>query len=122
MYKVVVEREFSAAHHIDRYPGECQRLHGHNWRIQLIACSNTLNDLGIVVDFRDMENALDEVIQPLDHQYLNQLPEFLNKNPSSEIIAEYIYSQLTQLFPDIPTAEVRVWETPTKYGAYGLSI
>lgn len=120
MYKVMVEREFSAAHHINRYHGECQRLHGHNWRIQLIACSNTLNDLGIVVDFRDMENALDKVIHPLDHQYLNELPDFLDKNPTSEIIAEHIYSQLRLLFPDIPITEVRVWETPTKYGAYRL--
>ncbi|MEK7275649.1 MAG: 6-carboxytetrahydropterin synthase QueD [Candidatus Desantisbacteria bacterium] len=118
MYTVMVEREFSAAHHINKYPGECQRLHGHNWRIQLIACSNTLNNLGIVVDFRDMENALDRVIHPLDHQYLNNLPEFLDKNPTSEIIAEHIYSQLTLLFPEIPVTEVRVWETPTKYGAY----
>jgi 6-pyruvoyltetrahydropterin/6-carboxytetrahydropterin synthase len=118
MYSVMVEREFSAAHHINRYPGECQRLHGHNWRIQIIASSNTLNDLGIVVDFRDMGNALDEAIHQLDHQYLNELPEFLDKNPTAEIIAKHIYSQLILLFPDIPTTEVRVWETPTKYGAY----
>ncbi|MFH1961600.1 MAG: 6-carboxytetrahydropterin synthase QueD [bacterium] len=118
MYKVMVEREFSAAHHINEYQGECQRLHGHNWRIQIIACSNILNKLGIVVDFRDMENALDKVIQPLDHQCLNQLSEFSEKNPTSETIAEHIYTQLTLLSPDIPVTEVRVWETSTKYGAY----
>ncbi|PIP40115.1 6-carboxytetrahydropterin synthase QueD [Candidatus Desantisbacteria bacterium CG_4_8_14_3_um_filter_40_12] len=120
MYEVLIEEEFSAAHHIQGYQGECQRLHGHNWRVQVIANSHALNKLGMVIDFREMEEATNKVIKPLDHQYLNELPEFSDKNPTSEIIAEHIYAQLKLLFPNIPVAKVLVWETPTKYGAYQM--
>lgn len=118
MYEVSIEEEFSAAHHIQGYQGDCQRLHGHNWRVQIIANSNTLNELGMVVDFREIEEETQKVIKSLDHQYLNKLPEFSGKNPTAEVIAEYIYTQINLLFPNIPVTGVRVWETPTKYGAY----
>ncbi|MFH1096739.1 MAG: 6-carboxytetrahydropterin synthase QueD [Candidatus Desantisbacteria bacterium] len=118
MYEVSIEEEISAAHYIHGYQGDCQRLHGHNWKVQVIANSNILNELGMVIDFREMEEAAHKVIKPLDHQYLNELPEFSDKNPTSEVIAEHIYAQLNRLFPNIPVIKVLVWETPTKYGAY----
>jgi 6-pyruvoyltetrahydropterin/6-carboxytetrahydropterin synthase len=52
------------------------------------------------VDFRTVKNAVNTIIDDLDHCDLNQHPSFLDRNPSSENIAVYIYDQLAKKLID----------------------
>lgn len=111
MFKAKVIDSFSAAHSLRGYQGDCERLHGHNYRVEVVVVSEVLDGVGIVMDFRDLKLALKGVLGEMDHQYLNDLPRFSAINPSAENIAAYIYERLKTLVPaPVRLGEVGVWE------------
>ncbi|MDI6736248.1 MAG: 6-carboxytetrahydropterin synthase QueD [bacterium] len=123
MYQVRIETEFCAAHRIMKQGSKCSRLHGHNWKIEVVASHDKLDESGMVIDFHKLEDLTKKVVEPLDHQNLNELAPFSNSNPTAEKIAEYIYYQasllgLEKLLPAIKLEKVTVWETPTTWASY----
>jgi len=121
VYQVRVEAEFCAAHKISGQEDKCARLHGHNWKVEVIVSQERLDNLGMIIDFEELEILTKKVIAPLDHRDLNELELFLNSNPTAEVIAEYIYLELEKLLNKIKLEEVRVWETPTVWALYRKS-
>lgn len=118
MYEVIVKEHFSAAHQLRDISGHCENLHGHNWRVDVFIRAETVNEIGIVIDFEAVEEAVKEIIDRFDHQVLNELSVFQDLNPSAENIARYIYEELKQRLSSgsIRTHKVTVWETDS-YGA-----
>ncbi|MBU0730435.1 MAG: 6-carboxytetrahydropterin synthase QueD [Proteobacteria bacterium] len=94
MFDIFIETHFSAGHHLRDYPGNCEQPHGHNWTVKVTVRATELDELGMGVDFRTIKNALNEVLDGLDHRNLNEHPDFLTKNPSSENIAVHIFDNL----------------------------
>lgn len=93
-YEVKVEGGFAAAHALRGYGDPCERLHGHNFRVTAVARAPELNPVGIALDFKEFRARLDEVLGQLDHQNLNELPPFDERNATAENIAAYIFEQL----------------------------
>lgn len=119
MYKVGVRKRFSAAHSLREYGGNCERLHGHNWIVEVVCSGKTTDTLGMLLDFRVLKKELNEILDELDHNFLNDMEPFKTENPSSENIARYIYNRLAARLkspPDID--EVRVWESDDSWAAY----
>ena len=114
VYEVYVKTHFSAAHCLDGYPGDCARLHGHNWIVEVYVQCKKLNDIGIGIDFRDIKIAVKDVMEGLDHFNLNDLPAFQNINPSSENIAKFLYKEISKRINSdvISVSKVKVSETP----------
>jgi len=94
VFEICVETHFSAAHSLIGYQGNCAQIHGHNWIVEVFVRCRELNDIGIGIDFRDVRQAIKDIIKDLDHSYLNEYPEFKNTNPSSENIAKFLYREL----------------------------
>jgi 6-pyruvoyltetrahydropterin/6-carboxytetrahydropterin synthase len=120
-YELKAETVFSAAHALRGYQGDCERTHGHNFRVQAVVCGQELDELGMLVDFKILKEQLVKACAELDHQDLNRLPAFEKKNPSSEVLAEYIYGQLSELLQKkysgrVKLRQITVWESE-KYGA-----
>jgi 6-pyruvoyltetrahydropterin/6-carboxytetrahydropterin synthase len=113
MYELAVNSQFSAAHNLRNYAGKCEALHGHNWRVEVFVRAAALGKGGMVLDFRILREETEQVLEALDHQYLNDLPYFQNEEPSSENIARYIYEALTErLRPHgIAPYKVTAWES-----------
>ena len=113
MHKVTVWSEFSAAHFLREYKGNCEKLHGHNWKVSLTVSSKRLTSKGIVIDFKDLRKMLGEALKELDHSYLNELSSFKKNNPTSENIAVYIYKHIQKRLKskDCKVADISVWET-----------
>jgi len=116
MFSVKVEADFSSAHNLRRYKGKCESLHGHNWKIEVTACAETLDKTGMVVDFKVLRKALHACLEKLDHKYLNEIPYFKKVNPTSENIAEYIYETLKRRVKNIRS--VTVWENDSSCATY----
>jgi len=111
MFSARVRDSFSSAHRLRGYEGDCERLHGHNYKVEIVVQSMQLDTMGIVMDFRDLKKLLKEVISTLDHQYLNELPAFEKINPSAENIACHIYTSICdKIQPPVKLSEVIVWE------------
>jgi 6-pyruvoyltetrahydropterin/6-carboxytetrahydropterin synthase len=59
---------FGAAHFVT-YADECERLHGHNYRVAA-TLEGPLNDQGYVHDFTDLKRLLREIVDELDHMVI----------------------------------------------------
>ena len=121
MYELVVEKTIAAAHYLRNYDGPCERLHGHNYRIQVYVTGDRLNDSGLLEDFGDIKKALNAVLERMDHYNLNDLPEFADLSPSAENIARVIGDALARHpFERGRVDRVQVWETPLQAATYYL--
>ncbi len=108
MFELTIRDEFAAAHYLRDYPGACERPHGHNWKVEVSVRGEELNEIGVLIDFKDLKRFLKEVLDELDHRDLNEHPAFQDKNPSSENIARYIFEKLTSKLAPYPVKLVRV--------------
>jgi 6-pyruvoyltetrahydropterin/6-carboxytetrahydropterin synthase len=96
MFHIFVKSHFSAGHHLRNYPGNCERPHGHNWKVEVTVRATGLDNLGMGVDFRTAKEAVNKALETLDHHDLNEHPHFQSINPSSENIAVYLFNTLQQ--------------------------
>lgn len=94
MIDIFIKTHFSGGHHLRDYPGNCERPHGHNWKVKVKVRANALDRLGMGIDFKTLKKHVNRVVDDLDHRDLNEHPAFLDKNPSSENIAMFIFSEL----------------------------
>ena len=90
MYELKVVSRFAAAHQLKMVAEKCENLHGHNWRVEVYIAGQELNSAGVLMDFGEIKVHLREIIDSLDHKFLNELNLFADGNPSSENIARYI--------------------------------
>lgn len=120
MFELTVETTFSAAHQLKGYMGKCERLHGHNWKVQVHVIAERLNEIDIAIDFQELKRLTNEVVSTLDHNILNEIFPFTEKNPSSENIAKWIYDSLRKKINDenIHLSAVTVWESETSSATY----
>ncbi|MBE9520208.1 MAG: 6-carboxytetrahydropterin synthase QueD [Proteobacteria bacterium] len=110
MFNIFIKSHFSAGHHLRDYPGNCERPHGHNWKVEVTVKATELDELGMGIDFRTLKTAVNEVLDTLDHSDLNEHPDFQSINPSSENIAVYIFRNLQK---DLTT---------DRYGVYSVTV
>ncbi|MDG2354142.1 MAG: 6-carboxytetrahydropterin synthase QueD [Gammaproteobacteria bacterium] len=120
MFVLKIVTDFASAHSLRDYPGDCSRLHGHNWQVEVSVESEVLNDLGIAIDFREIKKQTKAVVKRLDHQYLNEIPPFDELNPTAENIAKYFFDEVAKLInnQNVRICEVIIWETPRASVAY----
>lgn len=120
IFEIYVKTHFSAAHFLRGYPGDCARIHGHNWDIEVFVTCTELDGIGIGIDFRDIKQTVNEILEDLDHTNLNDLPAFKEQNPTSENIARYLYREIGKKL-NTETAQVSrvvVAETPNAGACY----
>lgn len=120
MFRLLVRAEFSAAHNLREYKGKCEELHGHNWKVEIVVIARKANKQGLVIDFHEIKSALQQVLEELDHKYLNQLAYFKKNNPTSENLARYIYDKLDGKWQmaNGRLQEVTVWESDNCSATY----
>jgi 6-pyruvoyltetrahydropterin/6-carboxytetrahydropterin synthase len=120
MYELKISTHFSAAHQLREFHGKCERLHGHNWKIDVYVCSQVLDDPGFVIDFGILNNIVCEIMKQLDHKFLNDLNPFKNRNPSSENIAQYVAKELAARLDSANASVSRItaWESENASATY----
>lgn len=109
MHRVKIRTNFSSAHNLREYKGNCENLHGHNWKVEAYLKSETLDNLGMVEDFREFKKNMRIIMDDLDHKYINEIEYFKTVNPTSENIARYIFERLEVIY-GAKTDKVIVWE------------
>ncbi|UVO30592.1 6-carboxytetrahydropterin synthase QueD [Bradyrhizobium arachidis] len=107
---------FEAAHCLPNVPAthKCSRIHGHSYRIEVQLDGPVDPVTGFVIDFSDLEESLVEIVNALDHRYLNEVEGLYN--PTAENIAVWIWERLHRKVPQISC--VRVYETSDAWAEY----
>ncbi|MBU1853951.1 MAG: 6-carboxytetrahydropterin synthase QueD [Candidatus Omnitrophica bacterium] len=120
MYEILIKSDFSGAHNLKGYRGRCEELHGHNWKVEARFETDTLDKIGIAVDFKILKSRLKTILNKLDHSYLNRTKAFKGKNPSAENIARYIFKGLKSSIKkkDLSLKSVSIWESDTSCATY----
>ena len=113
MFEVTVRDHIASAHQLHGYDGPCKDMHGHTWKVEMVVCGNKLDEVGLLADFKVLKAKLKEVLMPLDHVVLNDIPAFKSLNPSTENIARHIYHALKTTVAPLQLKQVQVWESDT---------
>jgi len=120
MYKITIRKDFSSAHKLREYKGKCESLHGHNWKIEVTVKGNNLNKTGLLMDFGDLKIIVNDIIDKLDHKYLNETEPFDKINPTSENIAKFIFDEVDKNLKgnNCKIDNVKVWESDNSFATY----
>jgi len=119
-YELMIETDFAAAHSLRGYPGDCARLHGHNWRVELYITCEDLDDIGLAVDYKILKRELKAALADWDHYNLNDIPPFDSINPSSENVARILYERMAKRLNDarLRVSRIAIGETCTAKVTY----
>lgn len=122
MFEVEIISGFAAAHRLRDYKGKCERLHGHNYRVHVRVRSGALGSGGMIIDFGDLKKITADILERLDHAYLNDIPPFDRLEPSAENLAAHIFDQIDR---ELHTRggggilhSISVWESDTAVATY----
>jgi len=119
MFELKVITKFAAAHQLTMVAQKCENLHGHNWKIEVCVAGEKLDEGGVLVDFGIIKKNIREIMETLDHKFLNELEIFKGKQPSSEIIGIYIAEELQKtLEGNLKVSKVHVWESDDACATY----
>ena len=101
------EFSFEAAHRLPNVEAghKCARLHGHSFRVEVQVTGEVGADTGWVMDFADLATAWQPVHDDLDHRYLNEVAGL--ENPTSEVLAQWIWARLASGLPGLSAVTVR---------------
>lgn len=123
MYKIKVQTEVAGAHWLSlNYDSPCQRLHGHNWLIEVEIATDELDDNGMVCDFKVAKTILKKYVHDvLDHTVLNDTFDF---NPTAENISKWVAGQVNQALIEYvvkgTVTKVCVYETPNNVAIWEI--
>jgi len=122
MYRLMIKTSFAAAHNLINYQGDCENLHGHNWRVEVVVSAKELDKAGLGIDFKILKKQTNSLLDELDHKYLNDLTPFKNDSPSSENISRYLFERLTETLnnENITVEKINVWESENACASYSL--
>ena len=120
MYRLKICTSFAAAHCLINYQGDCENLHGHNWKVEVAVTAHDLDTAGLGIDFKLLKLETNELLKTLDHKYLNDLEPFRGMSPSSENLARYIYHNLSLKLNNnnIKVDMITVWESDFACASY----
>ena len=113
MYSLTVRDHFDAAHSLRGYDGECSRLHGHTWDVEVTVEGESLDAIGILYDFKRLKVDLRTVLDAYDHEYLDEVSPFDGMNATAENLARIVYERVAAVVEaGVKVSEVAVWESP----------
>jgi len=130
-HHVVKQLHFCYGHRLMNYNGKCAHPHGHNGVLEVELAGDTLDKIGMVVDFTEVKRRLLTFIDnELDHRMILHKDDPLVKaleavgeksfvldgNPTAENIAKVIFQHAKE--QNLPVIAVRLWETHDAYAEY----
>ncbi|AET68840.1 queuosine biosynthesis protein QueD [Desulfosporosinus orientis DSM 765] len=122
MFQVCVRAHFDAAHFIRGYDGDCAKLHGHRWDVEVCISGNQLDSLGMLIDFKDVKQTIRKTLKSLDHSLINDLTHFGPQgiNPTAENLARFLFLEFKRdlRLNDNNLAWVKVYESPDTWAIF----
>jgi 6-pyruvoyltetrahydropterin/6-carboxytetrahydropterin synthase len=135
--KVTKSFEFSGAHRLYNYQGNCHNIHGHEYKVE-VTFEGSQDALGIIIDFRVIKDKCQTwVDENWDHAYIyhpeDEVGTYLtNKgfrtfdmgaNPTAENMSRFLFDQFFYITEEesAKLVNVRVYETPTSWADFELA-
>lgn len=136
MYKISKEFSFAMGHRLFYHTGLCKNFHGHNYTVIVGIKSESLNSEGMVMDFSELKNVVNEFLNLFDHALMinskdgavvDKMREILPElkvisvpyEPTAENMSSAIYKFIAdKLKTPVQMDYVTVYETDTSKATY----
>lgn len=114
MFEAAYETTFCATHVLTRDGRPLEPLHGHDWRVEVVAAADAVDPVGVVVDFERLKQAVADVTSRFHYKDINAHPDLRGLSPSAEVLARYFFEQVRKGLgaEGRLLKRVRVWEAP----------
>jgi 6-pyruvoyltetrahydropterin/6-carboxytetrahydropterin synthase len=115
MYQISKQFHFSGSHAQAQLPADnpCRRLHGHNYVLEIVLRAEELNEVGFVVDYKDLRPLKEYIDDEFDHRHLNDV---IGDITSVEALCKHFYEWCKERWPQ--TYAIRISETPKTWAEY----
>ena len=119
---IAKEFTFDAAHSLPHSEGPCKRLHGHTYRVVVMALGpiqpiDGRAEEGMVLDFTRIKEVFKRRIEArCDHQFLNETVPV--ERTTAELLAAWMLTEMREELPQV--VAVRVSETPSSWAEVAL--
>ena len=82
--------------------------------MEAVAAGESLDRIGVVVDFEHLKKAVGEVAARFHYRDINEHPAFAGVSPSAEVVARYFFEEVRKGLgaEGRHLRRVRVWEAP----------
>ena len=122
--------EFEACHHLEGYKGDCSRMHGHSYKVEVTVgpvssgsyawhkhLESKAPTPGMLLDFSKLKKILkDLILSQYDHQNLDEIFPVSTAEIMATSMLVDIQRTLDTLYPKTYVVKkVRLWETSTSY-------
>lgn len=114
MFEVAYETTFCSTHRLTKDGQPIEPQHGHDWRVEAVAAGDSLDAIGVVIDFEHLKKALADVAGRFHYADMNAHPAFAGKSTSAEEVARYFFHEVRKGLggEGRMLRRVRVWEAP----------
>ncbi len=116
-FEVSVQRTFAARHAIRLGDGSVEKPHTHDWRLTVAVGSDRLDESGMVMDFHQLEQFVDQAIAPAKNGDFNTVADFGTDigrvNPTAEQIVAWLGTRIATGLPQgVRLVRVHLVEAP----------
>lgn len=100
--------------------GDCARLHGHNYDLEVTVEGEVDPRTGFVIDFRELKRRVRELaIDAIDHRHLNDVAWLEGRVPTAENLVVALWDRLSGQLGEARLVRLRLWETDRSMVEYG---
>jgi 6-pyruvoyltetrahydropterin/6-carboxytetrahydropterin synthase len=114
LFEVAYETTFCATHVLTEGGRPIEPLHGHDWRVEAVAAGESLDAIGVVVDFELLKKVVGAVASRFHYKDITSHPDLAGQSPSAEAVARYFFQEVRKGMgaDGKHLRRVRVWEAP----------
>ena len=96
---------FDSAHYLSKVPiaHKCNAVHGHSYTL-IVFIEGYVNNVGWIMDYTDLKNAVQPVIDLIDHKLLNDITGL--ENPTSELLIIWLWDKIKLCLPSLKRLEL----------------
>jgi 6-pyruvoyltetrahydropterin/6-carboxytetrahydropterin synthase len=121
VFRITVEKAFTATHQLTLSDGSKEKLHSHHWLVRATVAAGKLDSMGLVMDFQKLGGIIDDITAALGGRKLEETDCFGGANASAENVAKYLFERTAPLLDRRVRLEaVEVMETPGCWAKYSL--
>ena len=147
-YRICKTLEIENGHMLTLHPDKCRFPHGHSRKVELVLEADSLDENGMVCDFKIIKDAVGDYLDSFDHAlcvntkdamfetlkvaYGDRVIAFENTEPTTEVLAKTFFDACRDMLAGyasrtdaryklrgrVRLVRVRVWETSSSWAEY----
>src|ERR687896_2411790 len=122
MYEVGLSTSFVAFHVMPGAEGPEGELHSHDYRLDVVVSSSSLDERGMVCNLDVLDEALNKTVAIVSHENLEVIRPPDAEAVTVEGVARGAHTQLARDLPPESGLAVRGWESAHAFGGYSAPI